>query len=273
MNIYQKLLLISATICYALTICGFLISSSWLTLLFFILHSILLLCFSYSIWHTGHAPQNAEMEVPVSEPSEEYKLALKQLETLKEENALLTESLSNAQKNSSEADTIYTSTKVEYDFLLPPTSSDNTEAIDIIQTAKEVIDELNSFARKAGIHVQISSATDSIYVKADKNRIRILFRNIIDNSIKYMNRSGNLIITMSILGDDIFIVLKDNGNGLDESETPHIFELNYQGSNRISGNGLGLTQAKAIVNSYGGTIYAKSTANNGMGIYIQMPIE
>ena len=40
---------------------------------------------------------------------------------------------------------------------------------------------------------------------------------------------------------------------------------------RISGNGLGLTQAKAIVEYYGGTIYAKSNTGNGMGIYIQLP--
>ena len=78
---------------------------------------------------------------------------------------------------------------------------------------------------------------------------------------------------MSAVGTDIFIVLKDNGDGLSSAETPHIFEMNYQGSNRISGNGLGLTQAKAIVEFYGGTIYAKSTPGNGMGIYIQIPTE
>ena len=86
-----------------------------------------------------------------------------------------------------------------------------------------------------------------------------------------MHRNGNLVITVSNIGDDLFIVLKDNGEGLPSSETAHIFELNYQGSNRVSGNGLGLTQAKAIVEYYGGTIYAKSNSGNGMGIYIQLP--
>ncbi len=117
----------------------------------------------------------------------------------------------------------------------------------------------------------ISAPESSLLVKASPSRLRILFRNIIDNSIKYMRRAGSLIITISNIGDDIFIVLKDNGNGLSPNETEHIFELNYQGSNRISGNGLGLTQAKAIVTYYGGTIYAKSTIGQGMGIYIQLP--
>ena len=52
-----------------------------------------------------------------------------------------------------------------------------------------------------------------------------------------------------------------------------IFELNYQGSNRKSGNGLGLAQVKAVVEHYNGTVYAKSSVGEGMAIYIQFPVE
>lgn len=148
----------------------------------------------------------------------------------------------------------------------------NFEPIDIISIANEAISELSYFAGKANIQIQVSSSSDCILVKAEPSRIKILFRNIIDNSIKYMKRAGSLVITISNVGTDIFIVCKDNGSGLTEQETEHIFELNYQGSNRISGNGLGLTQAKSIVTSYGGTIYAKSTLGKGMAIYIQLPV-
>ncbi len=154
---------------------------------------------------------------------------------------------------------------------LPPLTESAPAMIDILKAAEDVVEELKGTARKKEVSLRISSAEESIYVKADPARIRILFRNIIDNSLKYMGRKGSLVITISVVAEDIFIVLKDNGEGLPEDETKHIFELNYQGSNRISGNGLGLTQAKAIVDSYGGTIYAKSTPGNGMGIYIQLP--
>ena len=129
-----------------------------------------------------------------------------------------------------------------------------------------------ALAAKAGLSINVSSSEKDVPVKADRDLIRILFRNIVDNSIKYMNRSGSLIITISTIGDDVFIIFKDTGEGLTASETEHIFELNYQGSNRISGNGLGLYQAKAIVGYYGGTIYAKSCPGNGMGVYIQLPL-
>jgi signal transduction histidine kinase len=155
------------------------------------------------------------------------------------------------------------------DHLLP--DAGDVDVLDIIAITQSVIDEMRPFCEKSGIHVQLSSSSTSLPVKANSNYIRILFRNIIDNSVKYMQRGGSLVITLSLVADDLFIVLKDNGAGLSEQETRHIFELNYQGSNRVSGNGLGLTQSKAIVEYYGGTIYAKSGTDSGMAIYIQLP--
>lgn len=156
--------------------------------------------------------------------------------------------------------------------LLPESRCVNTfEPVNIISVARQVAETFRKPAERAGVSILVSASADNIMVKADPTRINILFRNIVDNSVKYMQREGSLVITISTIGDDIFIVLKDNGNGLSEDETQRIFELNYQGSNRISGNGLGLAQARAIVNSYGGTIYAKSTEGGGMGIYIQLP--
>lgn len=144
-------------------------------------------------------------------------------------------------------------------------------ALDIIAVTNGVIQEMASFCAHSGIQVHLSTSSSGIPIQASKNYLRILFRNIIDNSVKYMQRSGSLVITISLVGSDLFIVLKDNGAGLPAQETTHIFELNYQGSNRVSGNGLGLAQAKAIVEYYGGTIYAKSNADSGMAIYIQLP--
>lgn len=147
-----------------------------------------------------------------------------------------------------------------------------TEEVDIIQAAKDAIASLTPFAEAQKIKLHLSTTCEELMVIAVPESIRILFRNIIDNSIKYMGRAGQMIITISLLGDDIFLILKDTGKGLNEEETTHIFELNFQGSNRVSGNGLGLTQSKMIVEAFGGTIYAKSSPENGMAIYIQLPV-
>lgn len=187
--------------------------------------------------------------------------------------ALSTQTAAYTQLEEQLTQTVQPDTPVCYADFLPPAEDMEETTVDILQIVQDTIQELEASASQANIRIQIASSNSSLYVKAAPSRIRILFRNIIDNSIKYMQRTGILLITISNIGSDIFIVLKDNGLGLDTSETDHIFELNFQGSNRISGNGLGLTQAKAIVDYYGGTIYAKSTPNQGMGIYIQLPTD
>ena len=143
--------------------------------------------------------------------------------------------------------------------------------VDLVAAIREAMDSLSPFAQKAQIYLHLSTTCDTLPIQADPRSIRILFRNIIDNSIKYMGQAGHMMINLSLLGDDIFIILKDTGNGLSSEETEHVFELNFQGSNRVSGNGLGLTQAKQIVEAFGGTIYARSNLGNGMAIYIQLP--
>ena len=299
MSTKKKIILLAAAICYVCILYGFLTGNSMFMMVTVILYAVLMLAFAL-LADAGDPEmveknrrqleeaegRNKELDEKVHElvaEKERYARAMEEAATAKEEAIAgqqellarqeeLNEALSKAEEVKSR------SKEREKELLsnfLPPVGEgeQKNETIDIIQIARDTMQELKPFAEKVHLEIRISAPDDKILVRADASRLRIMFRNIIDNSIKYMNRAGILVITISNLGDDIFIVLKDNGNGLSEKETAHIFELNYQGSNRISGNGLGLTQAKAIVEYYGGTIYAKSNVGKGMGIYVQLPTD
>lgn len=297
MSNIQKALLAGSCVFFAATIYSLFYFEIYLIILFFLLHSLCLIFFAYNTFagasrderfmETYH--QDVGMEIAgkdgeINSLTEKIEEKETELFDLKAENDLLKKENESMKKNilalKEENEGFEKKMKAEKDSmeaavkgLLPPLAadSDGRETVNIIAIAKQATEELMDSAKKAGLHVSVSSQGDTLLVRADPNRIITLFRNIIDNSIKYMKRAGSLVITISTIGDDIFIVLKDTGEGLNEDETKHIFELNFQGSNRISGNGLGLAQARAIVESYGGTIYAKSTEGNGMGIYIQLP--
>ena len=296
MSLFQKLLMVAAGIFFILTTYGLFNFNVYLIILFFLLHSLCLILFAYRTYAEVHdaemdsatyqqdigrelADKNEELSrlrasieenesslVDVSREKEALTLENEELrktiDSLREQNEKL-------EKEKAKLDTAEANVKG----LLPPMSSGylKNTTVNIIELANRAKDELEDSAREANLHVSISSPVDTLLVKADPNRLTIMFKNIIDNSIKYMKKAGALVITISTINDDIFIVLKDTGEGLPEDETKHIFELNYQGSNRLSGNGLGLSQARAIVEYYGGTIYAKSTQGKGMGIYIQLP--
>ncbi len=296
----QKTLLGCSILSYLLVLYSFFRFDLWLILIFFIMHSLVLLSLAFLFWKSNledndlielqakykkSAIENEKRADELNDKLEiQTRLTTSKDKELSDANARIGEleleisRLQNTQmERALEVQTMIADRDEqeshEYEALLPPIDPDESpnETINILQIAQDTINELSTFASEAEIKILLSAPEQDLLVKANKGRLRILFRNIIDNSIKYMQRSGTLIITISNIGDDIFIVLKDNGNGLSERETRHIFELNYQGSNRISGNGLGLTQAKAIVDYYGGSIYAKSMVGRGMGIYIQLP--
>lgn len=296
----QKTLLGCSILSYLLVLYSFFRFDLWLILIFFIIHSLVLLSLAFLFWRSNledndlieqqakYQKRAIENEKRAEELNDKLAAQTRlsaakdaELTTARSRIAELEQQVSELQntqmERAIEVQTILAdrdeAESREYEALLPPIepAESPNETINILQIAQDTISELSSFADAAEIKILLSAPENDLLVKANKGRLRILFRNIIDNSIKYMRRSGTLIITISNIGDDIFIVLKDNGNGLSEHETKHIFELNYQGSNRISGNGLGLTQAKAIVDYYGGSIYAKSMIGRGMGIYIQLP--
>ncbi len=297
MSRLQKVLLALSCIFFAATIYSLFYFEIYLIILFFLLHSLCLIFFAYRTFsdatrderfmETYHQDVGMEMAGKDNQINEltngvaERDIKIKELDEenigLKKQNDALKKSIFDLESEKKALEeVIRTETESQESAvkgLLPPLSenSDGRETVNIIAIAHKASEELMESAKAAGLHISVSSQSDTLLVRADPNRIITLFRNIIDNSIKYMKRQGSLVITISTIGDDIFIVLKDTGEGLNEDETRHIFELNYQGSNRISGNGLGLAQAKAIVESYGGTIYAKSTEGKGMGIYIQLP--
>ncbi len=304
----QKVFLAGACILFVATVYSLFFLKLIFIILFFLLHSLCLFSFCYvcyadqmdkaltlKTYHQEVGIEMAEKDKAINEMSGQVREKEGLLEKIRSQMEILRSQNDNMQVESSRLQSVIRNLEQEknekeqelrmereqkkesetQDFgaLLPPLTegSEGRETVNIISIANKAKDSLLEEAKAANLHITVSSATDELLVTADQGRLLTLFRNIIDNSIKYMKKAGSLVITISTIGDDIFIVLKDTGEGLPVEETKYIFELNYQGSNRISGNGLGLAQARAIVEYYGGTIYAKSTIGNGMGIYIQIP--
>ena len=284
----QKTSLICAAISLVFAVASFFILDRYVSLAFFLLCIVFLTYLVISGFHSADTEMYGRIDDIRSkwrEESESLKKRLAEKEdtisslteqnnSLRDANSHLGEEIKRLEEESAKRqEGMISPDELNYISILPklPDTGDTTP-IDLILSLKGVAHELKKECDKVGLTINVSSSEDSVTYKADHELIRVLFRNIIDNSIKYMKRQGLLDITISTIGDDIFIIFKDTGEGLAGTETDHIFELNFQGSNRISGNGLGLYQAKAIVNYYGGTIYAKSNAGSGMGIYIQLPV-
>ena len=105
--------------------------------------------------------------------------------------------------------------------------------------------------------------------------LSVICDNVIDNMIKFGSSPEDayetIYITITDVENDCLIIFKNKGEGIPEHEIALIFDLNYQGSNKKSGTGLGLAQVNALVSDYGGRTWAKSSRNTGFTLYIQLP--
>lgn len=143
---------------------------------------------------------------------------------------------------------------------------------DIIALLRQIGEDMQTVAKNHGIKIQTISTLDSLYIEGDFYQISKVIFNILENSLKYMGREGHVTIMAEALEPFVNITIKDDGLGLDEEQTQHIFEMNFQGSNKTIGHGHGLYLAKTAVESQGGTISAQSAQGLGMTIKISLPI-
>jgi two-component system, OmpR family, phosphate regulon sensor histidine kinase PhoR len=144
------------------------------------------------------------------------------------------------------------------------------ERFDIVQLVKEVFEILNEKSNKKDIklcfHDQIKDDVE-VLVKADKERIRQVLHNLIENSINYGNISGRTKVSFYYMGDQVLIEVSDNGIGIEEIHLLRLFERFYRvdksRSRNMGGSGLGLAIVKHIIESHQQTINVRSAPGVG----------
>ncbi len=137
---------------------------------------------------------------------------------------------------------------------------------------KEVYESLSVIAEGNHVHCSIKKGCESpLTVFADKEKIRQVITNLVENSIKYGKRNGNIVASMyKTDGKHILIEVSDDGIGIDEKHLSRIFERFYRTeegrSIDVTGSGLGLAICKHIIEAHGQTIHVRSRVNIGTTI-------
>ena len=127
-----------------------------------------------------------------------------------------------------------------------------------------------------GITLSTTITDEILPIKASLNHLNVIFRNLLDNAIKYTPSGGNITWTTSMKDNIITSVIQDTGQGIDEKNLPHIFERFYRAdkarSREVPGTGLGLAMVRSIIHAYGGTITIESPGiNQGTKVTVCFP--
>jgi len=142
---------------------------------------------------------------------------------------------------------------------------------------REAFESLSLKAEQHGIDFAIKKGCEKpITVFADKEKIRQVVVNLIDNSIKYGKNGGHIIASMyNTDGNNILVEISDDGIGISEKYLNRIFERFFRTSGGrskdVKGSGLGLAISKHIIEAHGHTIHARS--KEGLGTTIGFTLD
>lgn len=151
------------------------------------------------------------------------------------------------------------------------------EVVDLAEIIKNYFSELNALKQDEKLNVSFEIKGDFPHVRADRGRMIQMFTNIIDNAIRYRKGdSVHITVNGERRGNRLRVVVEDNGQGIEESDLPHVFKIFYRGKCRgkeaQEGSGIGLAIVKRIVEQHQGTVEVKSKAGVGTSVIIELPV-
>jgi signal transduction histidine kinase len=146
-----------------------------------------------------------------------------------------------------------------------------------IDLNKLVISELEDFNTSA-TQKQLTlnhSIDPGLYITADFQMVKTIFRNLISNAIKYSNMGGHIFISATEGKQFVEIEVSDNGIGMSERVQKKLFKIDEfhstTGTNNEPGTGLGLIFCKEFIDLHGGKIYTESESGKGSKFIFTLP--
>ena len=111
-----------------------------------------------------------------------------------------------------------------------------------------------------------------LQIIADPEQLKRVIHNIINNSIKYLDKpKGFINIRVKDVGDFIQVEIEDNGKGIAKKDLPYIFDRFFRAdtsrNSATGGSGIGLSIVRKIIEDHGGKIWATSKEETGTIMY------
>jgi two-component system, OmpR family, sensor histidine kinase BaeS len=127
------------------------------------------------------------------------------------------------------------------------------------------------------IEFEFDEGATDLQILGDYDRLKQLFSNILENTVRYVKKPGRLIIRQTIDSGHMKFSFEDSGPGVSDEDLPFLFNRLYRvdssRSRKTGGSGLGLAICKSIVEMHNGMIRAQNVQGGGLIIEISLPIE
>jgi two-component system phosphate regulon sensor histidine kinase PhoR len=144
----------------------------------------------------------------------------------------------------------------------------------------EVVDHcMPAFAGTASaksIRLEVHPPESPLRVRADREGLRTILDNLVDNALKYTPSGGRIDIRWARDGDQCVLEVEDTGIGIAERDQARVFERFFRvdpaRSRELGGTGLGLSIVKHLVQAFGGSVGLSSKLGKGSRFHIRLPL-
>ena len=152
----------------------------------------------------------------------------------------------------------------------------NRETVSPVVSIDNAIETVRLDAQGKNITIKVETPAEAVFVEADPVRLEQVIWNLLNNSVKFTPRDGCIAVTLHTEADEIVLTVEDNGQGIDSTFLPQIFEIFRQAdssTNRSqSGMGIGLAVVQQLVELHGGSVTAHSDGlGQGASFTIRLP--
>ncbi|EJO5346312.1 HAMP domain-containing histidine kinase [Clostridium botulinum] len=149
----------------------------------------------------------------------------------------------------------------------------NKEEINVCEIIDTVRKQLEPYAYRNKVNFKASCINKLPNIYGDKNRIKQVLINLLDNAFKFSNEGGLVELKAKCKEEYIIIIVKDTGVGISKEDLPRVKEKFYKGNSGKSRNGIGLSICDEIIKHHNGVLNIESEENKGTTILVKLPIK
>ena len=151
------------------------------------------------------------------------------------------------------------------------------EAVSLPAVAREARDNHSHLARERSCEIRIDSEPDLPAAAGDRRQLLQLLDNLIGNALRYGRPGSTVSIAIRSAGDQLELVVSDEGEGIAQQHIPRLTERFYRvdpgRSRSVGGTGLGLSIVKHIVERHRGRLHIRSAPGIGTSVTVLLPAD
>jgi|GEM_PF-1895584 len=149
------------------------------------------------------------------------------------------------------------------------------EVLDLVPFCGDLLQSVAHFAKQLGHKLHFQAEISELFMSIDKQKVTKLLLNLLSNSIGRLEGNGSIRVTVSKVGEDALITVKDSGAGVAPLRMPQVF-AQYQAAPNYTdpqaGVGIGMAVCEKIATLHGGSLLLASQNGKGTTVSVRLPI-